>query len=50
MLTFLARIFILRASARVAELADALDLGSSELCSCGFESLLSHFFLRNQRT
>ncbi len=31
-----------RPGARVAELADALDLGSSELTSWGFESPLSH--------
>ena len=29
-------------AARVAELADALDLGSSELSSWGFESLRAH--------
>lgn len=28
--------------ARVAELADALDLGSNERFSCGFKSHLSH--------
>ena len=28
--------------ARVAELADALDLESSGLCPCGFKSHLSH--------
>ena len=32
----------MRIGARVAELADALDLGSSELISWGFESPLSH--------
>jgi hypothetical protein len=36
------RIFT-RSKARVAKLADALDLGSSVPRTWGFESLLSHF-------
>ena len=37
-----ARLFSRTANARVAELVDALDLGSSGLCPWGFESPLSH--------
>jgi hypothetical protein len=48
-LTISAFCFLLSALAKVAELADALDLGSSGPKPCGFESRLSHQQIQSRK-